>query len=130
MAHVLIADDEVAYLSVFCEGMEALGHTATGVTNGTQLLELVRTGGFDIVFLDVVMDGGGAITLTHQVRAIDHDLPIVIITGRPELIDSPLLRAGLRTAVAKLPKTVSLAQLGKVIRTYARPSQAGDLGHL
>ncbi len=123
MAKILIADDEVPYLTVFCDGMEAKGHDATAVTSGDQLVTLLRKDRYDIVFLDVVMAGGGATTLTHAVRNIDPDLPIIIITGRPQLLDSPLLRHGLRAAAAKISKTASLEELSALVTRYARPAR-------
>ncbi|SFJ02260.1 response regulator [Albimonas pacifica] len=120
MARVLIADDEVAYLDAFCEGMEALGHDPTAVTHRDQLLERLQAARYDIVFLDVVMAGGGAITLIHEVGKLDPDLPVVIITGRPELIGSPLFREGLRAARAKVHKATPLAHLDQLVRRHAR----------
>ncbi len=120
MARILIADDDVAYLDIFCEGMEALGHAATAVTSGAQVVERLRAQAYDIAFLDVVMAGGGAITLIHEVHKLDPWLPVAIITGRPELIDSPLFREGLRSACAKAHKTTPLWELDKLVRRHAR----------
>lgn len=125
MARILIADDEVAYLDIFSEGMEAKGHQTVAVTSGLQLLDQLAQQHFDIVFLDVVMKGGGAITLTHEVARHDPGVPIVIITGRPEMIESPLLRNGLRGAVAKVRKTASLNELDALVRHFARPPGDG-----
>ena len=126
MAQIIIADDEVQYLDVFCEGMEALGHQAIGVTSGTQLIDQLERRNFDIVFLDVIMEGGGAITLTHEVSKIDPGLPIVILTGRLELLDSPVVSKGLRMARASMPKTATLAELGSMVRDIARSSDRGS----
>ncbi|WP_172329929.1 response regulator [Mangrovicoccus sp. HB161399] len=125
MARILIADDDVAYLAVFCEGMEAKGHACTGVTSGTQLLDLAGRSTWDIVFLDVLMQGGGAITLIHELDKLDPDLPAVIITGRPELVESPLMQQGLRSARAKMRKTATLDQIDAVVRRHARSPAAG-----
>ncbi|WP_138470214.1 response regulator [Poseidonocella sp. HB161398] len=130
MARILIADDDVPYLDVFCEGMQAMGHEAVAVTSAEQLLGQIAQSGFDIVFLDVVMPGGGAITLTHEVEKADPELPVVIITGRPELIESPILQQGLRNACARVRKTATLEQLDALVHRYARPAgeAAGEAG--
>ena len=75
---------------------------------------------YDIVFIDVVMAGGGAITLSHAVERVVPGMPVVVITGRMELIESPLLRQGLRNTVAKVHKTASLDQLDQIVRRHAR----------
>ncbi len=125
MARILLADDDTSYLEAFCDGMEACGHQATGVTTGEQALACLEGTDFDIVFLDVLMPGGGAITLTHRIRDLDETLPVVVITGRPELASSPILQEGLRHACAKTRKTATLDELDALVRRHARPQ-----GHL
>lgn len=116
MARILIADDDADYLQVFQEGMEALGHEVAGVPSGSEVLPMLERTKFDVVFLDVVMEGGGAISVLHAVREIDPDIPVAVITGRLELADSPLFRDGLRLAQAKLRKTATLAELDNVVQ--------------
>ncbi|MBT9383014.1 response regulator [Pseudooceanicola sp. CBS1P-1] len=117
MARILIADDDPDYVAVFTDGLEALGHDVDSVSSGQEVLPLLRQKSFDVIFLDVVMSGGGAISVLHQIRAEFSDLPVVIITGRPELIDSPLFVSGLRLAQARMHKTATLRQLDEVVRT-------------
>lgn len=127
MARVLIADDEAAYLDVFCEGLQAKGHEVTGVTDGDQLLARLKVAEYDLVFIDVVMAGGGAITLSHAIERVVPGMPVVVITGRMELIESSLLREGLRSTVAKVHKTASLDQLDQIVRRHAsRAVGAGE----
>ncbi|MBF9029062.1 response regulator [Rhodobacterales bacterium HKCCE3408] len=120
MAKVLIADDDANYLDAFCDGVEALGHIATGVPNGRRALAALEEDHFDIVFLDVVMGDGGGISVLHDIRESWPDLPVVIITGRSEVVSSPIFKSGLRAASAKLPKTTSLAELDLEIRRLTR----------
>lgn len=126
LARILIADDDVAYLEAFCEGMEACGHEAIAATNAAQAVKCLEAGGIDIAFLDVVMDGGGAITISHRFRHIDPTLPQVVISGRPEIIDSPLLAKGLRHVRTRLRKTASLTEINATVRRFARPAQASE----
>ncbi|WP_424929289.1 response regulator [Amaricoccus tamworthensis] len=120
MARILIADDDADYLRVFQEGMEALGHEVEGVPSGSEVVPMLENAKFDVIFLDVVMAGGGAITVLHAVREYDPDIPVAIITGRLELADSPLFLNGLRLAQAKLQKTATLAELDNVVRMLTR----------
>ena len=117
MARILIADDDPEYRDVFQDGLGAKGHRVTCVSSGADVMPLLRDETFDIVFLDVVMSGGGAITVLHELREHDMELPTVIITGRPALADSPLFMNGLRMAHAKLEKTASLTQIDDVVRS-------------
>ncbi len=116
MAKILIADDDRDYLTAFSEGMESLGHIVNCSPNGEDVSRFLEEYTFDIIFLDVVMPGGGAISLVHSVRQHDSSVPVVVITGRPELISSPLFREGMRQAQAKVHKTATLQELDALVR--------------
>ena len=115
MAKVLIADDDIDYLEAFQKGLEALGHVVRGVSHSAEVLPELRTESYDVVFLDVLMPGGGAISLVHDVHSGFPRLPIVILTGSASIFDSPIMTGGLRQASARLPKTAPLADIGKLI---------------
>lgn len=115
MAQILIADDDYAYLSSFANGLEAFGHSVTGVNRADRVLPKLMDKHFDIVFLDVIMNGGGAITYLHKLRESHPDLPIVVISGMLDLVDSPLYTLGMRRANARLHKSISLEDLNAVI---------------
>lgn len=112
---VLIADDDPLYLAAFEAGMEALGHEVTLVMSAEEVTESLEAAVPDILFLDVLMPGGGAISILHDVRKELPDLPIVIITGNAAVYDSPIVTRGLRYAQIKMPKTASLEELASVI---------------
>lgn len=118
MARILIADDDPDYLAAFCGGMRALGHSVTGLQQGSEVVPNLQSDPYDIVFLDVLMKGGGAITLIHAVRACDARIPIIVITGNSEIIESSLFGQGLRQAQAKVTKTASLVELERLIRQF------------
>lgn len=115
MARILIADDDPEYLSAFSDGMEVLGHSVVGLREGRQVVPQLQENSFDIVFLDVIMEGGGAISLVHAVRSVNATIPIVVITGKPELLDTPILREGLRMAQEKVRKTANLVDLERIV---------------
>ena len=60
MARILIADDDVAYRKAFCDGLTVLGHQVDGVPDGASAMDALRSAEYDVVFLDVIMRGGGA----------------------------------------------------------------------
>ncbi|AUC53242.1 response regulator [Sagittula sp. P11] len=120
LVRILLADDDPEYRIAFAEAMEAVGHSVAAFETVAETLEALQADPFDIVFLDVIMDGGGAITAVHSVRALKPDIPVVVITGRPELIDSPLFTQGLRSADAKIRKTSTLSELAEVVRVLTK----------
>ena len=110
MARLLIADDDIDYCTAFKTGMTALGHEVEAVHSGNDAVnELVRQeGGFDVVFLDVLMANGGGASTLHAIRTRWEDLPVVIITGRSEILDSPIFNNGLRQAQRRMAKSSRL----------------------
>lgn len=115
MTKVLLADDDPEYRKVFVQAMEALGHSVRAVASGDELLSAMRQESPDIVFLDVLMPGGGAISRIHEIRDLEPNLPIVVITGNATIYSSPIVTEGMREARARVPKTISLVELQQVI---------------
>lgn len=79
-------------------------------------LEVLRKGDFDIIFLDVMMPGGGAITFGHEIANEFRDIPIVVISGQSHLFDTRLFQEGFRRSSAVLRKTASLREINDTIR--------------
>ncbi|WP_040753384.1 response regulator [Wenxinia marina] len=115
MAKILLADDDPDYTATFGRAMDALGHRFASVATGEDIAAAVVETRPDIVFLDVLMPGGGAISRLHELRAAHPHLPIVVITGNAAVYDSPIVTEGMRTANARVPKTISLLQLAEII---------------
>ena len=115
MARVLIVDDSAEYTGLFQSGLEALGREVTTAANRLEALDALAMKRFDVIFLDVVMRGGGAITLVHEVREIDRTTPIVVISGVPEVLLSPVFTAGMAQAQAKLRKSATLTEINQLI---------------
>ncbi|MEN9062928.1 MULTISPECIES: response regulator [Ponticoccus] len=116
MARILIADDDADYRAAFITAMQALGHAVTGVASGQEVLPALARCPADIVFLDVLMEGGGALSTLHSLHAHDPALPVVIVTGHMELVLSPLFTEGLRLASARFHKTEPLSSFDRTVR--------------
>jgi len=122
MAKVLLADDNAQYRAAFVQAMEALGHDATTIASGEGLIQAISDEAPDIVFLDVLMPGGGAISRLHDIRAASHDLPVVVITGNAAVFSSPIVSEGMRGANARVSKTISLRELQDIIDELTAPN--------
>ncbi|MBV7378961.1 response regulator [Maritimibacter dapengensis] len=117
MARILIADDDSDYLAAFRKGIAALGHEVETATGGDAAVARIQTDskGFDVVFLDFVMADGGGLSTLHKIADLAPDTPIVVITGRAEMVDSPLFQKGMRRARLRLSKTTKLHEFDKII---------------
>ncbi len=119
MARVLVVDDDTEYLNVIASGLNALGHEVTAARDAAEAKEILEVRDFDVIFLDVVMRGGGAITLVHDIRKTDRETPIVIISGVSGVVLSPLFTEGFSLAQARLKKSASLYEINNLISSLA-----------
>ncbi|MBG9390558.1 response regulator [Caenimonas aquaedulcis] len=51
--------------------------------NGNEALEMVRRGGMDVMLLDLMMPGAGALDVLHRIKARAPDLGIIVFTNYP-----------------------------------------------
>jgi len=78
---VLIIDDE----EVMREILEALlsreGYRVKVASSGEEGLEMARSTPFDAAILDVMMPGIGGIATLEEMKKVDEDLPVVMVTA-------------------------------------------------
>jgi DNA-binding response OmpR family regulator len=82
---LLIAEDDQALAMFLSRGLEADGHRVTSAADGGEALQSFRTEMPDLTVLDLslpVMDGEQVLA---EMRALDPQLPILILTGRQEV---------------------------------------------
>jgi EAL domain-containing protein (putative c-di-GMP-specific phosphodiesterase class I)/CheY-like chemotaxis protein len=83
---VLLVDDEPAIVKVLSRILERFGYDVTTALDGRQALERLRSGQrFDVVVSDINMPGADGLCVLQMVRGGDLDLPVVLLTGSPDL---------------------------------------------
>jgi DNA-binding response OmpR family regulator len=111
MSHVLIVEDEQHLAEGLRFNLEAEGHEAHIVNNGTRAVDLLleQRDRFDIVILDVMLPGKDGFEVASAVRAAGQFVPILMLTarGRPE----DVLKGFEAGADDYLPKPFELAIL-------------------
>lgn len=80
-ARVLIVDDEEELLETLIERLEIRGFSARGVRTGAEALEQVRQTPPDLVILDVKLKGEDGVTIMKQIKLINPNLPVLLLTG-------------------------------------------------
>lgn len=115
MANILLADDDPDYRDAFTVALEALGHSVSSVATSAEVKAAIEAVSPDVIFLDVLMPGGGAISGLHEIRALQPQLPIVVITGNAAVYSSPIVTEGMRGANARVPKSMSLEEISQII---------------
>jgi CheY-like chemotaxis protein len=81
---ILWIDDEIDLLRPHIIFLQEKGYEVDIATNGTDAIEIVRDGHFDIIFLDENMPGLSGLETLSQIKVLEPNLPVVMITKSEE----------------------------------------------
>jgi two-component system, NtrC family, response regulator AtoC len=81
MKRVLVVDDEQRMRRVLQILIEKLGLESYGAVDAENALDYLQTNQVDLVLSDLKMPGMGGLEFLARVRAIDADVPVVILTA-------------------------------------------------
>jgi DNA-binding response OmpR family regulator len=85
-AHILVADDDFLYRTLFSASLEEAGYEVDCVSNGAEALAALEVKPFDLLLLDLFMpelDGFSTLKRLQQ-RGILPGLPVVIVSATDE----------------------------------------------
>ncbi|WP_341360273.1 response regulator transcription factor [Georgenia sp. M64] len=88
MAQILIVEDEPGIASFVTKGLRAAGHQPTAVTTGADALTHARTGGYDLMVLDIGLPDVDGFEVLRQLRGEGSALPVIILTARTSVDDT------------------------------------------
>src|SRR6187455_3394162 len=80
LMRILVADDEPTLRTVMSQVLTDEGHEVTTAPNGEEALDLFRANPFQLVVTDIVMGRMSGIELLIQVRDIDPECLVVVMT--------------------------------------------------
>ncbi len=81
---ILWADDEIDLLKPHILFLTEKGYKLTTVTNGYDAVDAFKNNHFDLVFLDENMPGITGLETLSQIKNLNNDVPIVLITKSEE----------------------------------------------
>ena len=81
MAHILIAEDELAVRMFVSRALELRGHSTVGVEDGGAAVDAMSSEDFDLLLTDIVMPVMDGIALALKVSSDHPDIPILMMTG-------------------------------------------------
>jgi DNA-binding response OmpR family regulator len=81
---ILWADDEMDLLRPYILFLQEKGYDVTTSTNGKDAIEHCQSDSFDIIFLDENMPGLSGLETLAQIKEIDPNVPVVMITKSEE----------------------------------------------
>ncbi|OOB89402.1 response regulator transcription factor [Rathayibacter sp. VKM Ac-2630] len=88
MSTILIAEDEERIAAFVEKGLRSAGYTTTRATRGDDALAYLRSGGFDLVLLDVGLPGMDGFAVLRALRGEGGTLPVIMLTARSSVTDT------------------------------------------
>ena len=82
---ILIIDDEDNLRSTLTLILERAGYRTRAAADGKEALKCMSNASFDLAFLDLKMPGIDGMHLLPEIRHLDPDLPVLILTANGSL---------------------------------------------
>ncbi len=80
-ARILIVDDELIIRESLQAWLERDNHQVQAVASGEEALEIIPKQRFDLVFLDIKLEGMSGLEALKQIKDLDPDISVVMITA-------------------------------------------------
>ena len=78
---ILVIDDDEAIRKFFLLSLEDTGYQVVTVASGQKGVEAAEEGKYDLIYLDLKMPGMDGVETLRELRKIDKDVPVYIITA-------------------------------------------------
>ena len=82
---VLVVEDEKNIASFVRKGLQEAGFTVTVCRNGDEAYSLARSGGFDVLVLDIMLPGRDGLSILRNLREEKNTVPVILVTARSAL---------------------------------------------
>ncbi|MBI3600501.1 MAG: response regulator [Nitrospinae bacterium] len=82
---ILIVDDDELVRTMLREFFTRKGYGVEVKKNGEEALDAMKSNIFDLAMVDIKMPGMDGITLMSRIKQISENLPVIIITGYPDM---------------------------------------------
>jgi two-component system, OmpR family, response regulator QseB len=119
---ILVIEDDEGIGSVLERGLELAGYDVTVAATARSGRAAWRTGGFDLILLDLMLPDGNGLDLLDECRATGDTTPVVLLTAREPLNAAEQTRSD--TADARLMKPFDYAELVACVDRHA--TRRGD----
>jgi len=112
--NILVVDDKKVIGDFFNLTMGYYGHHITVVHDKDHTLEAVKLNEYDIAFMDMVMPDQDGVEVLKEVKAINPQLPVVMMTGYS--IEEKRKQAKQLGAVNCLKKPFEMEDIRRVVK--------------
>ncbi len=110
---VLVVDDEPALLRAVGRMLMGAGYEVSTAADGMRAVDLLANATFDAILSDIDMPGMNGIQFLKNIRQRDADVPVVLMTGNPDLRTA--LQAIEHGALQYLVKPLDMENLRKAL---------------
>lgn len=84
MNKILIVDDEPHIVKLLERFLSLKGFEAQGAGDGAKALEIIKSAAdINLIIIDMKMPGVSGINVLKEMKAMDKDIPVVILSGCP-----------------------------------------------
>lgn len=80
--NILLVEDDKRIAAILHQGLEEDGHNVQVVYRGDEGRDLVTSGNFDVVVLDVMLPGVDGFTIIKHARTAKNAVPILMLTAK------------------------------------------------
>ncbi len=127
---VLVVDDEPAVRDVLREALEAEGCEVLVADSGEKALSIydMRKGQLDVIFTDIGIPEMSGWELAREIREVNEQIPIAVITGWGEAVGSNEQKAaGVDWVIAKPFTADRISELVQEIRRHRHANEPKSL---
>lgn len=131
---ILVIDDEEVVREIFQRLLKSSAYQADFSPSGEEGIKLAREKEFDAVILDVMMNGMGGLATLQELRKMDPDIPVIMVTayaslenaiecmkqGAFDYITKPFKNDAVLLAVQKALKQRSLLRENKNLKSQLK----------
>ncbi len=78
---ILLVDDEAGFVDVMAKRLRKRGFEVTAAYSGSEAVQIMRREDFDIVVLDLKMEGMDGLEVLKIFKVMAPELPVIILTG-------------------------------------------------
>lgn len=109
MFKILVVEDEPGLNRTVCSFLNQNGYETTGCLNAAEAYEAMYEQVYDLIVSDIMMPGADGFELAGNVRALNENIPILVMTARDDFASK---QKGYRTGVDDyMVKPIDLEEL-------------------
>lgn len=127
MARILIVEDEAVLRLTFGEFLKDEGYEVETAEHYTEALQIVDELDVDLIITDIIMSGKTGVDLLRAVRERGMQIPVVMITGEPNVeTAAEALRLGAFDYLAKPVTRERLVRIAEVALSHYQMARERD----